>query len=205
MAYRSNIQLAQVLNSQRWKISILLWASSVTLQKKIVLQTVKMAKYIYRFLQAFSFNYTIFFPPSFPWTLIHLELLMFTLWSVKRGSDHPDRLHITMQLFQAGATCSQQVVLAAKCKSLLPNSVAQPTLQTTSTPLKILFFDISPEEIPREGSGTSLKRGVFCPWQKVGEGFCPSKPAAALPHPLPRTWRYKSSLKLCTLSQVLCE
>lgn len=88
---------------------------------------------------------------------------MFTVWSVKRGSDHPDRLHIITQLFQAGATSFQQAVVAAKCKPLVPCSAAQPTFQTTSTPFKILFFDISPaEEIPHEGSGgTNLERRVL--------------------------------------------
>lgn len=87
MAYRSNKQLAQVLfNSQRQKISIFLWTSRVILQKKKkVLQTVKMAKCIYHFLQEFSFNYRIFFPPSFPWTFDSFGIInVYTLISEKR-------------------------------------------------------------------------------------------------------------------------
>lgn len=97
MAYRSNKQLAQVLfNSQRQKISIFLWASRVILQKKKKKSTADCKNgCVFIIFSRNSVSITEFSShPPFLEHLIHLELLMFTLWSVKKGSDHPDRLHI---------------------------------------------------------------------------------------------------------------
>lgn len=159
-----------------------------------------MDQHVYNFLQAFSFDYRIFFPPTFPWTFQSFEITtVFTKGSGRRG-----QTTLTGYMFSHSSSLCSQLNASLFFLSDWHSWHFRPSLLFWNV---ILWQCTSRRNTPG-GEPKELQRGV-CPWLclMITRARTSALRCCSL------TWRAQglhvgrqsSSSQLCTVKQVLCE